>query len=529
MEIKTLYQDEHIIIIAEDEDIYLETLKKGYTFEQLNEILARHHEIQITNFSAIKVVINEAPKLSDRIGRLKDRIRIEILEEGLKAYITLNLSEVELGPESRQLLVREIMQKAKDLGICFGIKSELFNQMWKSGQTYLLAEGIPPINGDDAKIRMYQIVESRPLVQSSEKVDYYEHKIINRVEAGAWLGEKIEATEGAPGKSVRNEPISQIKGKSANLYYDKNTVSESTVGNVTTLTARRSGAVKFVDEKITVLNLLEIDGDVDFKTGNIKFDGFVNIKGTIADGFYVEATRDIEINGILGIGHVRGVVSTEGSIVIKGGIASRTGSMIKAKTNIFTKYVENATLICGEKAHIGYYIINSTVSAREVIIESANGHIIGGNVRAKIKTVVPIIGTEMGKRTVVEIEGFDRNQVNEELQALTQRLSEIKEDQQRAKLLIVQLSGKGQVNPELRKECENMIYKLTAMKEEIKTLEEKRKMITEYLKAKGEGELTVSKYIYPNCQLIICRKIIEINEMVKAVTYYSMGGELKQG
>ncbi|GAE90023.1 hypothetical protein JCM21531_3602 [Acetivibrio straminisolvens JCM 21531] len=109
---------------------------------------------------------------------------------------------------------------------------------------------------------------------------------------------------------------------------------------------------------------------MDFKTGNIIFDGYVTIKGTVTDGFYVEATKDIEISSPIGIGNVKGIKSREGSIYIKGGISSKGSAQISAKKNIYTKFVDNAKLSCGGIAHIGFYCINSTVEAKEVFIES---------------------------------------------------------------------------------------------------------------------------------------------------------------
>jgi len=73
------------------------------------------------------------------------------------------------------------------------------------------------------------------------------------------------------------------------------------------LYSKIDGAVHYDGNKISVSNHLEIDGDVDFKTGNIIFDGYVTIKGTVTDGFYVEATKDIEINSPLGLGNVKGI------------------------------------------------------------------------------------------------------------------------------------------------------------------------------------------------------------------------------
>jgi len=65
----------------------------------------------------------------------------------------------------------------------------------------------------------------------------------------------------------------------------------------------------------------------------------VTIKGTVADGFSVVAVKDVEILGTIGIGSVKEVVSKEGSIYIKGGIAGKNKAVIKAKKDVYTKYI----------------------------------------------------------------------------------------------------------------------------------------------------------------------------------------------
>ena len=136
---------------------------------------------------------------------------------------------------------------------------------------------------------------------------------------------------------------------------------------------------------------------MDFKTGNIKFDGCVTIMGTVADGFYVEATKDIEINGALGLGNIKGITSHEGNIYIRGGIAAKNHVEIKAKKDVFIKFLDNVTVKCGGAAHIGFYCINSNVYAKEVYIESFRGNIIGGRVYSQIKISVPILGSALEK------------------------------------------------------------------------------------------------------------------------------------
>jgi hypothetical protein len=184
-------------------------------------------------------------------------------------------------------------------------------------------------------------------------VRVYSVKLINKVKPGDWLGERINATEGIPGNSVYGTPILPSKGKNYPLLYDRNTVYEIEQGNKVVLYSKIGGAVNYSNGKIMVSNYLEIDGDVDFKTGNINFDGYVSIKGTVTDGFSVEATKDIEINCDLGLGNVKSIKSHEGSIFIKGGIASKDTAEIYAGKNVFTRFLDNVRLSCGGIVHIG--------------------------------------------------------------------------------------------------------------------------------------------------------------------------------
>ena len=105
-------------------------------------------------------------------------------------------------------------------------------------------------------------------------------------------------------------------------------------------------------DRISVSNLLEITEDVDFKTGNIDFDGFLSIRGTVADNFSVAANKDVEILGNFGIGSVKEIESRCGSVYIKGGIAGKNKAVVKSTRDLYTKYVSDATILCdGDVSH----------------------------------------------------------------------------------------------------------------------------------------------------------------------------------
>ena len=514
-----LYSDEYLRIFLAESSVMIETYKKGFPINKITPILANHPEIMPTDISALRSAIMSAPSNPVKFGELKKKIQLDISSDGLTAEVSFNMSSQELSAAPKEALSNEISILLDSNRIVFGIDLSFINGELSPGRPYVAACGIPAIDGQDAVIMMYEMAEARPEVGEGGKVDFYDMKLINRVNPGDWLGERIEATNGTPGKTVRGEAINPQPGKTAPLVYDKNSISEIQSPGKTTLVSKLAGAVNYTNGRISVSNHLEIDGDAGVATGNIKFDGYVTIKGTINDGFSVEATKDIEINGQYGLGNIKSLVSTNGSIFIKGGISSKEMLEIKAAKNIFVKFTDNVRLICGETAHIGYYCINSEIIAKDVIFDSSNGKVIGGSIKSEIRISVPICGSEMERRTTLEVTGFDR-------QALVRRLDEVfhlislkKNELQNLKLQISSSSSDAS--------AQSLSDKLFLLKDQIKQMEDERKQIAAYLKTKGEGEISVTRRLYPNCSIILKGMYAEASPGVIAQTFYLKDGEIK--
>ncbi len=457
-----------------------------------------------------------------------EKIDIEFDNMDLITYITFNLSEIELSSEYRTTLIKAIAQILEREKIVLGINKSLFSQELEPNKKYVLAEGLVPVDGNDSIIKMYKIQEPVPEVQENDKVDFYELKLINRVTPNEWLGERIEATKGVNGKTVRGYELKAMDGKTHPLFYDVNTVYESYEGNKTILYSRSGGAVNYNDGKITVSNHLNIDGNVDFRTGNIHTDGFLTIKGTVEDGFSVTATKDIEVNSPLGLGNIKCIESTQGCVYIKGGICSKRKSEIKAAKNVFLKYADNVSITAGEIVNIGFYSFNSEISAKEIIIESSNGQIMGGFTRASIKISSAIIGSDSERRTVLEVLGFDRDSLSRELDFIINRFGELKNEQQLLKnSLSILGNNQANMNPFQKKDYNEKFERLFAIRDEAREMDERRKNITAYLKAKGSGEISASKKFFPNVQINIRRIIQEINNVTPQGTFCWIDGEIK--
>lgn len=523
-----VYSSEFIKIIQKEENFYIESYKTGMTVNQFNDIISRHSNIKITSFMAIKNAILFAPKPIEKFGELKERITIEVSSDELKAYVKLSVSENEFVGDAKLKLIKEIMDRLKAEGINFGIRSDVLVSELCNNKQILVAEGIAAENGEDSAIKMYELKEVKPEVKEDGKVDHYELSLINRVKIGDWLGERKDPTLGIPGRSIKGMVIQSVPGKKYPIEYDRVSVGEEYKNGVTTLYALRNGAVHYDGDKISVSNHLEILGDVDFKVGNIDFDGYLTVKGTVDDNFTVEATKDIEILGEYGIGSVREVISSQGSISIKGGIAGKNKAVIKSKRNLYTKFVSDATIVCEGSVHIGLYCINSNITAKEIILDSPKGQIIGGNIQAEIKVVSPVVGSPNENKTVITVKGFSRNDLKVTLETLISEIENLKNDMSKVKQEIAGFNNKTNLTAEQNNRYKCSQTEFFNIKDKIKGLENDRKMIVNALRTKGEGEIIIMKKAYPGVILEIKNVTKKIDDQVINASFFIQDGEIKQ-
>lgn len=523
-----IYSSEFIKIIQRNNDFFIESYKPGMSINHFNEVISKHPNIKIVSFLAIKNAILFAPKPMEKFGELKERISVIVSKDELKAYVKLSVPESELVGDAKLKLAKEITEKLKENGIIFGIKHDVLVGELCNNKQILIAEGIPAENGEDSIIKMYELKEVKPEIKEDGKVDYYELSLINKVQAGDLLGERIDPTPGVPGRTVRGKVINPIPGKKHPLEYDKSSVGERYQDGVTTLYALRSGAVHYEGDKISVSNHLEIPGDVDFKVGNINFDGYVTIKGTVEDNFVVEATRDIEILSEYGIGSVREIKSTNGNISIKGGIAGKNKAVIKCKGDLYTKFVSDATIVCEGSVYIDLYCKNSNIIAKEVILDSPKGQIIGGNVQAEIKVVSSILGSTSESKTTVSVKGFNRDELKGKLETIISEIENMKNEMEKLKQEISALSINTKLTDVQRDRFMQAQSEFFSIKDKIRELENNKRIITNALRTKGEGEITVLKKVYPGVVLEIKNIMKKIDKSILTTSFFIQNKEIKQ-
>lgn len=523
-----LYKNEYFEIIQDSTLFYIRSFKQGFPLETFNSlVLETLPTIRITSFMALKNVITMAPRGPEYFGVLRERIYLRISDDKLKAYITLYVHDSDLSAENRQNLIKEIFDTLTSEGIVFGINSQVLAGQLKAGVEYVIAEGIPPINGEDAEVKLYETSTLKPQVIDKGKVNHYELNLINHIQVGEWLGEKKEPTPGTPGKNVSGEEIPAIPGRNFPLLFDRVSVQDKTKNGITTLYAKKNGAVYYRGDSIGVYDFLEIKGDVDFSTGNIDFDGFLSVKGTVEDNFSVASNNDLEILGEYGVGAAESISSHEGNIYIRGGITGKNRAVIRCKKNLYVKFLSDITVECEGSVYIGFYCMNSNIKAKQVIVESPRGRISGGYVEADIQIVAAEIGNKAETRTHVKVNGFDRNELKMELDGGLQRLQELKQSLIKTRQRLQVYSGKSDLTNEQMSAYEDLKNEYAQIKELIKELEYNCKQLNEYLKTPGEGAIVANQRFYPKVKVEIERHFEEILNNEPLVTYYVKDNELR--
>ena len=184
--------------------------------------------------------------------------------------------------------------------------------------------------------------------------------------------------------------------KSCRLEYGRNiSINE----DKTEIYSDVTGHAMYINGKVFVSDVYEVPADVDNSIGNINYDGSVHVKGNIKSGFTVEAEGDVIVDGVI----ENASVYAGGQIIVKRGVQGMHKGVLKAGSNVISKYIENATVSAG-----GYIeseiILNSTVSSGGTIkVHGRKGLINGGVTRAANCIEANNFGTEMETPTILEV------------------------------------------------------------------------------------------------------------------------------
>ncbi|WP_418790210.1 FapA family protein [Phosphitispora sp. TUW77] len=450
-------------------------------------------------------------------------VLVELSKNKMEAYITVYPPRGKGKPVTRN----DIEKALKDNNVVHGILENAIDFALKSGQmgeVLTIAAGSEPVDGESAvieyKVNSASLGKPEELVDG--RVDFYNLHMIQNVEPGQELAVKIPAKPGTSGFTVTGVEIPAKPGKDVQLTVGKN-VKLSDDRNIAVAAA--NGHVVIAGNTISVSNIYEINGDVDFNTGNIEFNGTVVVKGSLREGFKIVADGDVDVMGNIS----DGIVECTGTLKVKNGIIGRSKSRIKAGGSVISRFIENSVLESGIDVIVGEAIMHSRVNARKSVVVGGKGVIVGGLVRAGEEINCKTVGSSMATATELE------TGVNPELRRRCSVVSKEKQakeaDLEKAEKAVKLLKHLEQTQGSLPDDKKAILVRVAKVHGEItREIEELKTLLADIeaqIQQSGRGRIKVHGVICPGVKVTIGSATMQVFDDLPFVTLTNVMGEIK--
>lgn len=492
------------------EEVVIETVRQRK--DRLDKLLINSNPVDQNNEPDIDESSNKVVKPEIKIAPNKgpddSYISILVSQDQLQARLVLYPNE------ENKYHIGDIKQELDRAGVNFGINhekiSECIDQVNLTQVPVLgeiIAEGVPPTQGKDAEVDYEFSIEQPKLViveDESGRVDYRDVYQIDSVKEGELLATIIPAQPPVDGTSVLGEVLTGRNGMDTRVINGKNcSFDEGTLQFHSEIT----GQPLLKGNKIVVVPIYVIAGDVDLSVGNVNFMGSVVVNGNVNAGFNITAEEDIRV-----LGYIEGSkLKAGGEITSKKGFVGGDKGELSAVGRITVKHCTNGTMKCDGDIVVEQYIINSDTSCKgKIICTTGKGCIIGGLSRAVNGIDCLNMGSELGVHTNA-IVGNNYlvadmiKKINLYLKLFTERVGKIEKG---IELFTNQLSK----NPDL----EQKLKKLTSIKRIIsqreKVLIKQKDVLLKTLNVKCNAKVRVKNTVYPNVKVQVGNSVLKIQD-----------------
>jgi uncharacterized protein (DUF342 family) len=234
-------------------------------------------------------------------------------------------------------------------------------------------------------------------VDSEGKIDFRKVQWIPLVSKGQLLARVTPSQPAIDAIDVFGKPIPARQPAEVYLVPGKNVGCNP---DKTEFHSELDGFVQLNGTFLDVMNVYVVNSDVDYRTGNIRFNGNVLITGTVTKGFEVEADGDVVVLGTVEPSRIK----AGRDLIVKGGIlgSGKGGLLAEAGRHIQAGYAENAWLEAQGDLRIENFSVQSFLySCGRISLEKLKGMLIGGEAMGTEGVEAKSIGSEVGVKTLV--------------------------------------------------------------------------------------------------------------------------------
>ncbi|ALM82010.1 hypothetical protein ASB57_02635 [Bordetella sp. N] len=319
----------------------------------------------------------------------------------------------------RPVALADVRAILSDQKVVFGVKEDLLLQAVEAGfcEDLVVAEGIPAGAGEPTRFQSL-LDDHAPHAKVDDRalVDYRTLGNLVLIKPGMRLMRRIPAKRGKDGINVLGQAAPAVQPE--DIPYDPElTGVVRDPADPEVLVAAIAGAPSLLanGHGMSVNPVVQVEA-VDLSSGNIDFDGTLQVNGDITTGMQVKVTGDVVVSGTVEAAQI----DAGGNVVVKGGIlgAAEGGvgaggepvmrsAHVVAKGSVQARFIGNATVSAGKDVVVESEIRQSDVAAGDSVTVggkgASQGSINGGQVRALRSVRAVTLGTMAGVNTFVQV------------------------------------------------------------------------------------------------------------------------------
>ncbi|CAB3722005.1 Protein of uncharacterised function (DUF342) [Achromobacter denitrificans] len=385
------------------------------------------------------------------VGMVVDgSFEVELDADRMSALLTLHPPK-----GGKPVSLMDVRQALADQGIVHGVLDRELAEAVSQGsrETVLVAQGTPPTRGTPTRFEslLDRLKPRGEDIDELAQVDYRDLGNLLLVSPGTPLMRRVPPLPGVDGTDVLGAPV--LPDEMPDTPFAKELAGvEIDPDDPLLLRAAIAGTPTLVSHGVQVNPMVEVDA-VNLSTGNINFEGSLQVRGDISATMEVRVTGDVVVNGTM----EAALVEAGGSVTVKGGIigtaealqdaaaAARTARIVCGGA-LRARFIANAIVSAGQDVEVEREIRQSNIAAGGSINvgppNTQQSAIAGGQTRALRSVRAGTIGAPSGIPTLVQA-GLDPH-ADIKRTALTRKRQKMNEEKAKLEKLLTFL----QTNPQ---------------------------------------------------------------------------------
>lgn len=362
-------------------------------------------------------------KLSKLVREAKSSLKIDVAQKQ-DAELSVKLSNDEMtalltvspprgGSPITDQDIRVLLDRNK---VVYGIQDDVIATIvsTQTAEQIPVANGTAPISGEDTRFEglLPEISDRRPKQRDDGTVDYRDIGLCFTVTPETLLMQRIPPTIGTAGTSITGKVIPAKPGRELGFAAPLVGVMLD-AEDKNYLRASIGGQPVLIEHGVRVEPVINFK-EIDLSTGNIEFDGTVNVAGNVIAGLSIRTSGDIFVAGMVEGATLEagGSIKVAKGVIGRGEVRNDAGELntsiarIRATGPIQTRFFENAWIESGADVLADELVAHCEISAKGAVVvgkdRAKKGHILGGNIFAEKGIKAQVIGSASGVRGKLE-------------------------------------------------------------------------------------------------------------------------------